>query len=51
MIAGRSGTINEGMIFLLYESNGGAKLARFNLQWLFNGVDITKYIELPTIEK
>ena len=24
MIAGRSGTISEGMIFLLYESNGGA---------------------------
>ena len=46
MIAGRSGTINEGMIFLLYESDGGAKLARFNLQWLFNEIDITDYLNL-----
>ena len=46
MIAGRPGTISEGMIFLLYESESGAKLARFNLQWLLDGVDISTYLKL-----
>ena len=46
MIAGRPGTVSEGMIFLLYESESGAKLARFNLQWLLDGVDISTYLKL-----
>lgn len=37
MAAGRQGTPSEGMIYLLYESDGGAKMARFNLAWLTNG--------------
>ena len=46
MIAGRPGTVSEGMIFLLYESESGAKLARFNLQWLLDGVNISTYLKL-----
>ena len=46
MVAGRLGTISEGMIFLFYESESGAKLARFNLQWLLDGVDISTYLKL-----
>lgn len=34
LTAGRTGTPSEGMIYLLYESNGGAKIARFNLDWV-----------------
>jgi sialidase-1 len=37
MTAGRKGTSSEGMIYLLYESDGGAKIASFNLTWLTNG--------------
>lgn len=37
MAAGRKGTTSEGMIYLFYESDGGAKIARFNLAWLTNG--------------
>ena len=46
MIAGKPGTSSEGKIFLLYESESGAKLARFNLKWLLNGVDISTYLKL-----
>ena len=46
MIAGRPGTLTEGMIFLLYESESGAKLARFNLQWLISGRDVNNYLKL-----
>ncbi len=46
MVAGRLGTISEGMIFLFYESESGAKLARFNLQWLLDGVNISTYLKL-----
>ena len=45
MIAGRPGTLTEGMIFLLYESELGAKLARFNLQWLLSGTDVKNYLK------
>lgn len=40
LAAGRAGTPSEGMIYLLYESSGGAgSLARFNLAWLTRGRD------------
>ena len=45
MIAGRSGTSTEGMVFLLYESESGAKFAHFNLQWLLSGADIKNYLK------
>jgi sialidase-1 len=32
--AGRKGTLSEGWIYLFYESEGGGKIARFNLDWL-----------------
>ncbi len=34
LTAGRKGTPSEGWIYLLYESDGGAKMARFNLPWV-----------------
>lgn len=37
LTAGRTGTPSEGMIYLLYENNGGAKIARFNLDWVTGG--------------
>lgn len=37
MTAGRKGTPSEDLIYLLYESDGGAKIARFNMEWLLNG--------------
>jgi sialidase-1 len=37
LAAGRKGTPSEGIIYLLYESGAGAKLARFNLAWLTDG--------------
>jgi sialidase-1 len=37
LAAGREDSPSEGMIYLLYESGGGAKLARFNLAWLTKG--------------
>ena len=44
MAAGREGTDSEGIVYLLYESDGGAKMARFNLAWLTNGVDWKQYV-------
>jgi sialidase-1 len=44
MAAGRDGTPGEGMIYLFYESDGEAKMARFNLAWITDGVDWTKYL-------
>ena len=46
MISGRSGTVTEGMIFLLYETNNGAKFVRFNLKWLLDGEEIINYIDI-----
>lgn len=37
MAAGRKGTPSEGMIYLFYESDGGGKVARFNLAWMTKG--------------
>lgn len=46
LAAGRKGTPSEGMIYLLYESDGGAKLARFNLAWLTKGRDWKTFVEI-----
>jgi len=45
MAAGRAGTASEGIIYLLYESDGGAKIARFNLAWVMNGRDWKDFAE------
>jgi sialidase-1 len=37
LAAGRKGTPSEGFIYLFYESDGGAKMARFNLAWVAEG--------------
>jgi sialidase-1 len=42
---GRKGTPSEGMIYLLYESDGGAKIARFNLVWVTNGRDWRAFLK------
>ncbi len=44
LAAGKKGTPSEGMIYLMYESNGGAKMARFNLAWLTEGKDWRKFL-------
>jgi sialidase-1 len=44
LAAGRNGTPSEGWIFLLYENQGGAKIARFNLSWLTGGQGLKKYL-------
>ena len=46
MISGRSGTVTDGMFFLLYETDSGAKFVRFNLKWLLNGEEIINYIDI-----
>ena len=45
MTAGRKGTPSEGMIYLFYESDGGAKMAHFNLAWVTEGKDWETFIE------
>lgn len=45
MAAGRKGTSSEGMIYLFYESDGGAKMARFNLAWVTNGRDWREFLK------
>jgi sialidase-1 len=37
LTAGRPGTISEGWAYLHVESDGGSKVARFNLSWLLEG--------------
>lgn len=44
MVAGRNGTPSEGMIYLFYESDGGAKIAAFNLRWLLGGKDLSDFL-------
>ena len=44
LAAGREGTPSEGMVYLLYESDGGAKMARFNLAWITGGKDWKEFI-------
>ena len=46
MTVGRKGTSSEGIIYLLYESDGGAKIARFNLAWLLNGRDWKEFVKM-----
>ena len=36
--AGRAGTPSEGMIYLLFEADGGISMARFNLPWITGGL-------------
>jgi sialidase-1 len=45
MSAGRKGTPSEGLIYLLYESDRGAKIARFNLDWVTEGRDWKVFIK------
>jgi len=44
LAAGRAGTPGEGIIYLLYESNGGGNIARFNLAWLTSGRDWKEFL-------
>ena len=47
---GRENTPSEGFIYLLYEfgdfqnNYAGAKIAKFNMSWLFHGKDIDQYL-------
>lgn len=45
LAAGKTGTPSEGFIYLLYESNNGGKIARFNLNWLTNGKNWKEYLD------
>lgn len=45
MIAGRNNTVSEGLIYLFYESDGGGKMAKFNLQWLLDGKELSYFIK------
>ena len=45
LAAGKTGTPSEGLIYLLYESENGGKMARFNLTWLTNGKDWKKNLD------
>jgi sialidase-1 len=45
LAVGRKGTPSEGMIYLFYESDGGAKMARFNLAWVTEGKDWKEFIK------
>jgi sialidase-1 len=49
LTAGRPETPSEGLIYLFYESDGGGKMARFNLAWLTEGKDWRSF--LPDKEK
>ncbi len=44
LTAGRAGTPSEGLIYLFYESDGGGKMARFNLAWLTGGKDWKEFV-------
>ena len=37
LAAGRAGTPSAGWIYLHFESDGGSKIARFNLAWIREG--------------
>lgn len=45
MIAGRNNTVSEGLIYLFYESDGGGKMAKFNLQWLLDGKKLSHLLK------
>ena len=44
LTVGLEGTPSEGMIYLIYESDGGAKVARFNLAWVMGENDWKKFV-------
>ncbi|MDX1285050.1 MAG: sialidase family protein [Draconibacterium sp.] len=44
MTVGRKGTPSESFIYLLYESDGGAKIARFNLDWILEGKQLEDFL-------
>ncbi len=44
MAAGRKRSPSEGMIYLFYESDGDAKMARFNLAWVTDGRDWKEFL-------
>jgi len=44
LTAGRAGTPSEGLIYLFYESDGGGKIARFNLAWLTEGKEWKSFL-------
>ena len=44
LAAGRAGTPGEGLIYLFYESDGGAKMARFNMAWLLEGRRLASFL-------
>ena len=45
LAVGRKGTPSEGLIYLLYESGHGAKVARFNLAWLLNDKPTAQFLQ------
>lgn len=45
MTIGRSNTASEGLIYLFYESDGGGKIAKFNLQWLLDGKKLSDILK------
>ena len=45
MVAGRKGTPTEDMIYLFFESDGGGKVARFDLSWLLDGRDWKEFVK------
>jgi sialidase-1 len=44
LTAGRAGTPSEGIIYLFYESDGGGKIARFNLSWITEGKEWKSFL-------
>ena len=44
LTAGPAGTSSEGMIYLFYESEGGGKIARFNLAWVTEEKDWKEFV-------
>lgn len=45
LAAGRPGTPSEGYIYLLYEGQSGANIARFNLNWITEGKNWEEFIQ------
>jgi sialidase-1 len=51
MAAGQKGTPSEGLIYLFYESDGGARIARFNLGWVTEGRDWKNYLRIKILQE
>jgi sialidase-1 len=45
LYAGRDGTATEGIIYLMFESDGAAKIIRFNMAWLMDGKEWSDYLK------